>query len=152
MKLPGDPTGIAGMEALIKWVYDGEGVAINARTFERASYFADRCILCARNDVAEIVNAHIVSRYTPESRGDDAVLELLSHSIDTCDGGVVGEEFLNSQAPGGMPGHVVVLKVGLPYMLLRNMSGKSVAVLRVRVIELLTPCCRCASQWGDLPP
>ena len=82
MKLPGDPTGIAGMEALIKWVYDGEGVAINARTFERASYFADRCILCARNDVAEIVNAHIVSRLKRRRRRKREE-EALSSSADS---------------------------------------------------------------------
>jgi ATP-dependent DNA helicase PIF1 len=77
----------------------------------------DGTILCTRNNIVDAINAKVSDIFP----GD----EMVANSADELaldDQAAIPVEYLNSQAPSGMPPHVLRLKEGMPVMLLRNLD------------------------------
>ena len=86
---------------------------------DHSAFFQERAILCAKNADVESINQRIIDKVA----GNTVTL----YSQNTTD--LTGDsqdnfpvEYLQSLAPSGLPPHRLVLKVGLPVMLLRNIN------------------------------
>jgi hypothetical protein len=101
-------------------------------TPEDAEKFAQRAILCPRNEDADLINDEVLSLLTGES-----VCYLSCDSIEDEtqeDANNYQLEFLNSQTPSGLPPHILKLKLGAIVMLLRNLTTKRGLCNGTRVI------------------
>lgn len=87
--------------------------------FKNPSWFCERAILAPRNDSVDKINLDLL-RALPGT-------ESSYHSVDTMiDSDMAVQypvEFLNSLQPPGMPPHNLILKIGVPIMLLRNLDA-----------------------------
>jgi hypothetical protein len=83
-------------------------------------YFSPRLILCPTNDDAGCVNNTVLNDLPGEVR------ELCSLDYPDSDdhGLAIEQELLNSLNESGLPPHKLRLKIGVPIMLLRNLSPK----------------------------
>jgi ATP-dependent DNA helicase PIF1 len=110
------------------------------------TYFQDRAILAPKNEVVHEINDILLSMFP-----GDEVEYLSSDSVcqsedvnKQVDERLVSPDVLNGLKFSGIPNHRLVLKVGVPVMLLRNIDQKSglcngtrlqVVKMRKRVIE-----------------
>lgn len=83
------------------------------------AWLMERAVLCTKNTTADEVNSVMCDRMT-WAEGT----ELLSCDTATCDNNdsTYPDEYLNSLNPSGMPPHKLILKPGMPVMLLRNLN------------------------------
>ncbi|PNX74150.1 ATP-dependent DNA helicase PIF1, partial [Trifolium pratense] len=88
-----------------------------------SNFFEDRAILCPTLEVVEQVNNYVLSLIPGEDR------EYLScDSVSRCDNDSIIDhrwittEFLNEIKCSGLPNHSLILKIGVPVMLLRNVD------------------------------
>ncbi|XP_071739529.1 uncharacterized protein [Rutidosis leptorrhynchoides] len=89
-------------------------------------YYEDRAILAPTHDVVNIINDHMMTFLDGEEMvylSSDSICQSeldasFNHDLYT-------PEFLNSIQYGGLPKHRLVLKVGVPVMLLRNVDQSS---------------------------
>ncbi|XP_076946793.1 uncharacterized protein LOC143618469, partial [Bidens hawaiensis] len=94
--------------------------------YENQHYFQDRVILAPTNEIIDEINDSLL-KFFP----GDEVEYLSSDTIcsteyinDTVDAALYSPELLNSLRISGLPNHKLVLKVGVPVMLLRNLNQK----------------------------
>ncbi|XP_076917883.1 uncharacterized protein LOC143578105, partial [Bidens hawaiensis] len=95
--------------------------------FNQISYFQERAILAPLNEVVEDINDQFLSLFPGEE------VEYLSlDSIDNSESVGPGfdpafhsPDFLNGLKMPGMPNYKLILKVGIPIMLLRNIDQKN---------------------------
>ncbi|XP_073151981.1 uncharacterized protein [Henckelia pumila] len=81
------------------------------------NYMVDRAIITSKNVDVDKINEILIAKFPGEER------EYLSWDIVEDDNSnLFQEEFLNSLSPSGLPPHRIVLKVGCPIMLLRNVA------------------------------
>ncbi|XP_076904248.1 uncharacterized protein LOC143559609 [Bidens hawaiensis] len=94
--------------------------------FNELTYFQDRALLAPLNEVVQEINERMLAIFPGEE-----VEYLSSYSLAECED--VSEDFaphlyspdlLNDLKMSGMPNHRLVLKVGVPIMLLRNINRK----------------------------
>lgn len=85
-------------------------------------YFTDRTILTARNDSVDEINTEVTKQFPGEAR---TYLSADSVEGDEEDQHLYPTEFLNSLELGGFPHHKLVLKVGMPIMVLRNLDPRN---------------------------
>jgi PIF1-like helicase/DNA helicase Pif1-like protein len=117
-------------DILIKDVNDDPIAAIVDATYPGiregstdSSYFHERAVLAPTNEIVDKVNEHVLSLISGEEK-----MYLSSDSIDKSDGNYGSNddafsiEFLNSIRASGVPNHKLLLKVGAPIMMLRNMD------------------------------
>ena len=129
------------VQSLIDTIYPGVGT-----NPQPDQYYADRTILCSRNDDVHELNKKILDSFP----GDEKVY-LSADSIPITErNGEQGDlmypvEYLNSIQCSGIPLHKVTLKIGCPVMVLRNIdpsqgicNGTRGVVTRMqsRVIEI----------------
>nr|XP_043616381.1 ATP-dependent DNA helicase pif1-like [Erigeron canadensis] len=86
------------------------------------SFFQDKAILAPTHEVVDIINEHVMSKIAGEEK-----VYLSANSICEDEGSDFNEklytqDFLNSIKVSGIPHHRLVLKVGVPVMLLRNID------------------------------
>ncbi|XP_073133484.1 uncharacterized protein [Henckelia pumila] len=82
-----------------------------------ANYMVSRAIITPKNVDVDKINEILISKFPGE--------EIEYTSWDTVEedkNNLFQEEFLNSLNPSGLPPHRIVLKVGCPIMLLRNVA------------------------------
>jgi len=86
-------------------------------------YLRERAILCPTNEIADAVNTHIVSQLVQEEKeylsSDSISKSTGTHETYTS---LYPVEFLNSLNGNNFPLHSLVLKKGVPIMLLRNLN------------------------------
>ena len=101
--------------------------------FQDKYYAAHRAILTPKNSDVDMLNKKIMRLFPGngiEYKSADSVCEEdLVHAYPT--------EFLNSLTPSGMPPHSMMLKVGAPVMLLRNLRAGGGYGLRNRTRLIL---------------
>ena len=103
------------LQDLARYVYDG----LHARLYPK-SYFNERAILAARNDVVSNLNAQLLQQMPGQ-----AVEKLSADSVvDAADANKYPIEVLNQLSEPGLPLHKLMLKEGCPVMLLRNLDPK----------------------------
>ncbi|XP_076945765.1 uncharacterized protein LOC143616961 [Bidens hawaiensis] len=94
--------------------------------FNDLTYFPERALLDPLNDVVQEINDRMLA-YFPgqemEYLSSDSIDEVESVSEDF-DPTLYSPDFLNGIKMSGMPNHRLLLKVGVPIMLLRNINQK----------------------------
>ena len=85
-------------------------------------YFTERTILSARNDDVDEINNAITQQFPGQSH---TCLSADSVEGDEEDQHTYSTEFLNSISMSGLPHHKLVLKVGMPIMVLRNLDPRN---------------------------
>ena len=87
------------------------------------SYFHERAVLSPTNEIVDNVNEHVLSLLPGEEKfylSSDLICKFDSNYGSNDD--TFSVEFLNSIRASGLPNHKLVLKVGAPIMLLRNVD------------------------------
>ena len=82
------------------------------------NWLCERAILAPKNDAVDLINNFILQKLP----GAPTTYKSIDTVIETDQAVVYPTEFLNSLQPPGMPPHNLVLKIGSPIMLLRNMD------------------------------
>ncbi|XP_060863449.1 ATP-dependent DNA helicase pif1-like [Metopolophium dirhodum] len=81
-------------------------------------WYQERAILSPTNKQVDKLNDLILSRFDAQSQ--------MYYSVDTVlekeDAVHLSTEFLNSLTPSGVPPHTLILKIGAPIILMRNLS------------------------------
>ncbi len=84
------------------------------------NYIKDRAILTTKNEDVDNINNQIINMFPGEAQ------EFLSadsvEDKDLVHQNLYSMEFLNTLTPSGIPPHKLILKVGAPIMLLRNIN------------------------------
>lgn len=102
------------VDELIQFVYPEVNDVLN----KELSWFCERAILSPKNESANYLNNIILSRInTPEF-----IYNSFDSVVDTEEAVHFPLEFLHTLDPPGLPSHRLLLKVGTPIMLLRNLS------------------------------
>ena len=91
---------------------------INVHTFTNPDWLKERAILAARNDTVDRINAKLLDSFG----GNQMVFKSFDTTLEQSDAVQYTTEFLNELNPSGLPPHRLVLKVGCPIMLLRNLN------------------------------
>ncbi|XP_076941686.1 uncharacterized protein LOC143611359 [Bidens hawaiensis] len=109
------------MSDLIDFVYPSM-----LERFNDFTYFQERALVAPLNEVVQEINDRMLS-YFPgqemEYLSSDSIDEVESVSEDF-DPTLYSPDFLNGIKMSGMPNHHLLLKVGVPIMLLRNINKK----------------------------
>jgi hypothetical protein len=121
--LPGDD-----VDALINHVYGELGNIHDPE--QRQQYLIDRAILTPLNDDVDSLNERILAMFPTPARapanGGAVVQRRVYLSADDVDAneqvGIFPPEFLNSLSFSGVPPHRLILQVGCPIILLRNLA------------------------------
>ncbi|XP_026416586.1 uncharacterized protein LOC113312026 [Papaver somniferum] len=82
-------------------------------------YVSQRALITPKNDVVENLNQKVIEIFPGA--------EVVYHSFDTVTDdpkNLWTQDFLNTIAPGGLPPHKLILKIGDPIILLRNLDPK----------------------------
>jgi ATP-dependent DNA helicase PIF1 len=82
------------------------------------NWLSERAILAPKNDLFDWINNNIITHIP----GQDRSYKSIDVVLDPDQAVFYPTEFLNSLQPPGMPPHNLVLKVGAPIMLLRNLE------------------------------
>ncbi|XP_047537866.1 ATP-dependent DNA helicase pif1-like [Vanessa atalanta] len=82
------------------------------------NWLSSRAILSPRNDTVDEINELILEKIPGQVKHYRSI-DTVCNSEDIVH---FSQEFLNSLNPSGLPPHDLVLKVGIPIMLLRNLS------------------------------
>ncbi|KAI3737814.1 hypothetical protein L2E82_27827 [Cichorium intybus] len=112
-----DPIG-----SLIEFVYPSF-----LEEFNNPNYFQDRAILAPKNEVVQQLNERLLSLFPGEEKeylSSDSLCqsEFLN---DTFNEELYSPDVLNGLKLSGLPNHKLLLKVGVPVMLLRNIDQKN---------------------------
>ncbi|XP_035832573.1 ATP-dependent DNA helicase PIF1-like [Helianthus annuus] len=95
--------------------------------FNEQNYFHQRAILAPTNDVVQEINDRLLSVFPgveKEYLSSDSICptEMVNENLDDR---LCSPDILNGIKASGLPNHRLVLKVGVPVMLLRNIDQKS---------------------------
>ncbi|KAI3737233.1 hypothetical protein L2E82_27230 [Cichorium intybus] len=114
--------------------------------FDDPTYFKERAILAPKNEVVQEINDRLLSLFPGDENeylSADSICQS-EYVNDNFDESLYSPDVLNGLKLSGLPNHRLVLKVGVPVMLLRNIDQKNglcngtrlqVISLRNRVIE-----------------
>ena len=107
------------IESLISKVFSNFNINYS-NTNNYANFIKDRAILATKNEVVNDINEKIIKDFPGQAQ------EFLSadsvEDEDSVHQNLYPIEFLNTLTPSGTPPHKLILKVGVPIMLLRNIS------------------------------
>ena len=105
---------------LISAVFNDLENEFNSENNDYINYIKDRAILTTKNEDVDNINDQIISIFPGNSQeflsADSVEDKDLVHQT------LYPVEFLNTLTPSGTPPHKLVLKKGVPIMLLRNIS------------------------------
>ncbi|XP_076946525.1 uncharacterized protein LOC143618078 [Bidens hawaiensis] len=97
------------------------------QNFKKPNYFHERTILAPKNDIVQEINDRLLSIFPGEEweyLSSDSVCptDMINENLDES---LCSPDILNGIKASGLPNHKLVLKVGVPIMLLRNIDQKS---------------------------
>ncbi|GFS55860.1 ATP-dependent DNA helicase [Trichonephila clavipes] len=127
------PTGlcqvVADIETLIHSIYDD----VHDLNIKEDSWLCERSILATINDQVSVLNQRMLDKIPGESQ-----TYLSINTVCNPDEAVnYPTEFLNSISVPGLPPHKLELKIGLPFILLRNLNPPKLCNdTRLRVVSL----------------
>ncbi|XP_021979942.1 uncharacterized protein LOC110876070 [Helianthus annuus] len=107
--------------ALIDFVYPSILQNINNH-----NYFSERAILAPKNDVVHEINDRLLSMFPGEEReylSSDSLCP--TEDVNATQQRIYSPDVLNGLKISGLPNHRLVLKVGVPVMLLRNIDQRN---------------------------
>ncbi|XP_076910518.1 uncharacterized protein LOC143568190 [Bidens hawaiensis] len=94
------------------------------QNYENQCYFQDRAILAPTNEIVDEINDSLL-KFFPGGGFEYLSLDTICSSEyinDTVDAALYSPKLLNGLRISGLPNHKLVLKVGVPVMLLRNLN------------------------------
>ncbi|XP_076888176.1 uncharacterized protein LOC143538510 [Bidens hawaiensis] len=96
------------------------------QNYENQHYFQDRDILAPTNEIVDEINDSLLKFFSGDeveylSSNTICSLEYINDTVDTC---LYSPELLNGLRISELPNHKLVLKVGVPVMLFRNLNQK----------------------------
>ncbi|KAI3509189.1 hypothetical protein L1887_24277 [Cichorium endivia] len=111
------------IKSLIEFVYPS--ILQNAKN--PSFFFQERAILAPKNEVVQEIYDRLLSLFPgvyKEYLSSDSLCQsdYIHDDVDEC---LYSHDVLNGLKPSGLPNHKLVLKVGVPVMLLRNIDQKS---------------------------
>ena len=77
-----------------------------------------RTIVCSRNDDVEEVNRICLDKM----KGQPQIYRSADKTLNEKDANIIPVEFLNKSTPSGCPPHCLVVKMGAPIILMRNLD------------------------------
>ncbi|XP_035843847.1 uncharacterized protein LOC110931184 [Helianthus annuus] len=113
---PSDPIG-----SLIDFVYPSILENVDAH-----NYFSDRAILAPKNEVVHEINDRLLAMFPGEEKeylSSDSLCP--SEDVNSTQQRLYSPDVLNGLKISGLPNHRLVLKVGVPVMLLRNIDQRN---------------------------
>ncbi|XP_022014218.1 uncharacterized protein LOC110913706 [Helianthus annuus] len=129
------------IQSLIDFVYPSV-----IQQFRIAGFFSERAILAPKNEVVHEINDRLLSLFPGDAKeylSSDSICQT-EQILDSFQQSLYSTENLNALKISGLPNHRLVLKVGVPVMLLRNIdqqkglcngSRLQITFLAKRVIE-----------------
>ncbi|XP_035845146.1 ATP-dependent DNA helicase pif1-like [Helianthus annuus] len=114
--------------------------------YKNHGFFSERAILAPKNEVVHEINDRLLSLFPGEEKeylSSDSICQT-EQVLDSFQQGLYSPDNLNALKISGLPNHRLVLKVGVPVMLLRNIDQQNglcngtrlqVTFLGKRVIE-----------------
>ncbi|XP_035832001.1 uncharacterized protein LOC110870495 [Helianthus annuus] len=96
-------------------------------SFNDPNYFQERAILAPKNDVVHEINDTLLAMFPGDHKeylSSDSICQS-ENVTDHIRHNVYPPDVLNGLKVSGMPNHKLVLKVGVPIMLLRNLDQKN---------------------------
>ncbi|XP_022040344.1 uncharacterized protein LOC110942890 [Helianthus annuus] len=90
------------------------------------NYFSERAILAPKNDVVHEINDRLLSMFPGEEReylSSDSLCP--TEDVNATQQRIYSPDVLNGLKISGLPNHRLVLKVGVPVMLLRNIDQRN---------------------------
>ncbi|KAI3735323.1 hypothetical protein L6452_14818 [Arctium lappa] len=123
------------ISTLIEFVYPS--ILVNVKN---SSYFQERVILTPKHEVVQEINDRLLSLFPRDEKeylSSDSLCES-EHLHEQFDETLYSPDVLNGLKLSGLPNRKIVLKVGVPVMLLRNIDQKSGLCngTRLRVLSL----------------
>ncbi|XP_035838014.1 uncharacterized protein LOC110900424 [Helianthus annuus] len=113
---PADPIG-----SLIDFVYPSILENVDAH-----NYFSDRAILAPKNEVVHEINDRLLAMFPGEEKEYLSFDSLCpSEDVNSTQQRLYSPDVLNGLKISGLPNHRLVLKVGVPVMLLRNIDQRN---------------------------
>ncbi|KAJ9567832.1 hypothetical protein OSB04_003798 [Centaurea solstitialis] len=121
--------------ALIEFVYPSILVNVNSST-----NFQERAILAPKHEVVQEINDRLLSLFPGDEKeylSSDSLCES-EHLHEQFDESLYSLDVLNGLKLSGLPNHKIILNVGVPIILLRNIDQKSGLFngTRLRVLSL----------------
>lgn len=107
-------TTVTTVEDLISKIYPDVEL-IHEKSIE---WLCERAILTPKNDQAAVINDILLNSF----EGQQIVYNSIDTVVNTDDAVNYPVEFLNTMNPPGLPYHKLLLRVGTPIMLLRNLK------------------------------
>ncbi|XP_022024110.1 uncharacterized protein LOC110924409 [Helianthus annuus] len=107
------------IQSLIDFVYPSI-----MEQFRNPGFFSERAILAPKNDVVHEINDRLLSLFPGDAKeylSSDSICQT-EQMLDSFQEGLYSTENLNALKISGLPNHRLVLKVGVPVMLLRNID------------------------------
>ena len=98
---------------LIDWTFPN--LQLN---YSDSNWLSGRCILAPKNTMVEAINKECLERIPCAA----SVCHSADAVVDEQNGLAVPPEYLHTLLPTGLPPHTLVLKEGIPIMLLRNLN------------------------------
>ena len=95
----------------------------------------ERAILAPRNDKVETINISLLKQLP----GTEILYKSIDTVVDANNAVQYPAEFLNSLDPPGLPPHHLVLKIGAPIMLLRNLDAPKLCNGTRLSVKSMTP-------------
>jgi ATP-dependent DNA helicase PIF1 len=95
--------------------------------YKNPSFFQERAILAPTNEIVDDINDRLISLFPGDEKeylSSDTICdsEHIHDGVDQC---LYSPDVLNGLKISGLPNHRLVLKVGVPVMLLRNIDQKN---------------------------
>lgn len=111
--------GASGVDLVtIDWLYDQLDYKITSQDWnELAKYYAERCLITPLNHTVDEVNQFLNDR-----AGGEFMISLSFDWREEEEGEPLGEEFFNSFDSPGFSRRRLVLRKGIPMMIIRNLS------------------------------
>ncbi|XP_022011537.1 uncharacterized protein LOC110911246 [Helianthus annuus] len=110
------------------------------QNYQNSGFYQERAILAPTNEVVDEINSQLLLMFPGDSKeylSSDSICET-ENLQDGFDQSLYSPDVLNGLKISGVPNHKLVLKVGVPIMLLRNIDQKNGLCngTRLKVISL----------------
>ncbi|KAL7596801.1 hypothetical protein Lser_V15G30668 [Lactuca serriola] len=95
--------------------------------YSNTNYFEERAILAPKNEVVQEINDRLLNKFLGDEGeyfSSDNICEF-EFVHDQFDSNLYSPDVLNGLKVSGLPNHKLVLKIGVPVMLLRNIDQKN---------------------------
>ncbi|XP_045455771.1 uncharacterized protein LOC123665525 [Melitaea cinxia] len=134
---------VQNVEELVETVYPD----ITNITTKTLCWFKERAILAPTNEQVDKINHLIISKFEAPSQ----IYYSVDTVLDTAEAVYYPTEFLNSSelVPPGIPPHKLILKVGSPVILLRNLNPPKLCNgTRLKIVKLKNFLIECTILTG----